>query len=351
MKRRTSITWAACLGILLLAPYGVTTGRQRILPGIYEPEMIKVDGGSLFIVEGANVLELALEDLRIKRRFGGKGEGPGELKALDYWYNTVTILPERVFLDGYDKVVFFAKDGRCVREEKKPVGIDHVVPAGDGFVGAKLDQFAGGVQYQSVSLYDSSLRLRKELCRQVSPIQANGQKTEMIPDVLNFAVWEDRVYVEKSREGFVIDAYDFQGRPVARIKHPHERIAITDALKNESLERFKSDPFVRRMGFEKFKIYSEFVWPEAMPPIRDFAVSDGKIYVRTPKTIGGMERWIVMDLSGRTLGEVDLPRIDTAPLMASLYGVTYYTIHGGKLYFIKDNETTDEWELFVEEIK
>jgi len=351
MERRSSIKGVTFLGILLLASHGFAAGAQRILKGIFEPEMIKIDGESLFVVEGANVLECSLKDLRIVRRFGGKGEGPGELKTLDFWYNKVTILPDRVFVDGFDKIIDFAKDGRLIREIKKPAGIDHVIPVGDGFVAAKLDQFAGGVQYQSLALYDAGLRFRKELCRQVSPIQANGQKTEMIPDVLNFAVWEDRVYVEKSREGFVIDVFDAQGARAARIAHPHEKVRVTEAAKGEALERFKSDPFVKRMGYEKFKIYSEFVWPESMPPITDFDVSDGRIYARTPQTAGDRERWVILDRTGRILGRSDLPRIDTAPLMASLYGVTYYAIHGGKLYFIKDNETTDEWELFVEEIR
>ena len=197
-----------------------------------------------------------------------------------------------------------------VREIKKPAGIDHVIPFGDGFVAAKLDQFAGGVQYQSLALYDAGLRFRKELCRQVSPIQANGQKTEMIPDILNYAVWGDRVYVEKSREGFVIEVFDAQGARIARIAHPHEKVPVTEAAQVEALDRFKSDPFVKRMGFEKFKLYSEFVWPKAMPPIKDFDVSDGWIYVRTPVEVGDKERWIILDLTGRILSRADLPRID-----------------------------------------
>ena len=114
MKRRSSIKGAAFLGILLLASRGAAAGGQRILKGIFEPEMIKVDGESLFIVEGANILEYSLKDLRIVRRFGGKGEGPGELKVLDFWYNKAAILPDRVFVDGY------RQDHRF--RERRPIG-------------------------------------------------------------------------------------------------------------------------------------------------------------------------------------------------------------------------------------
>jgi len=341
----------AFLALALLGLGGVASAEKRTLAGVFDPEMIRIADGSLYVVEKANVLVYSLSDLRLKTKIGGKGEGPGELKVLDYWYNTMTILPEHVFLDGYDKVVYFSKDGRFMKQMKKPIGIGKMAPVGSRFIGAKLDHLEGNVHYECLYLYDSDLKFIKELCRQESPIQAMGRKTEMIPDVLNFSVSEDRIFVEKSREGFIIDVFDDQGIRLSRIERPSEKIRVTKVHQNEFLEKFKTDPFVKRMGFEKFKLYSEFVWPEALPPIKDFMVADGKIYVRTSKTLGEKERWEILDLRGRPLGVADLPRIDTAPLMVHLYGVNYYAIHDHKLYFIKDNEKTDEWELFVEEIK
>jgi len=48
---------------------------------------------------------------------------------------------------------------------------------------------------------------------------------------------------------------------------------------------------------------------------------------------------------------VDGLREDAEPFMATLYGVKYYTIHAGKLYFLGYNEKTEARELFEEEIK
>ena len=343
---------AACLALVILGPGGAAVGAaQRTLTGVFEPEMIRIADGSLYIVEGANVLVYSLSDLRLKTKIGGKGEGPGELKVLDYWYNTLTVLPEHLFLDGYDKVVYFSKDGRFVKQMKKPIGIGKMAPLGSRFIGAKLDHLEGNVHYECLYLYDSDLKFIKELCRQESPIQSMGRKTEMIPDVLNFSVWENRVYVERSREGFVIDVFDEQGSRIARIERPSEKIGVSKSHRDESLEKFKSDPFVKRMGFEKFQAFSQFVWPEVLPPIKDLTTADGFIYVRTSKTLGDLEHWEILDLQGRPQGDADLPRIDTAPLMVHLYGVNYYAVRDGKLYYIKDNEKTDEWELHVVEIK
>ena len=324
---------------------------QRALKGVFEPEMIAVAGQELYVVEGAQISVFSLEDLALVRTFGRKGDGPGEFKEEDFWYNTVTVLPDGVFVDGYDKVAYFTKDGRFLREAKKPVGISQVVPFGKGFVASKLDHLEGEVQYQCLYLYDANLKFQKELARQESWIQAMGRKTEMIPDVLNFSVWGDRLFVEKSREGFVIDVFDVHGTRLSRIESPQEKIPVTKDRQDEALETFKTDPFVKRMGYEKFKIFSEFVWPKVLPPIRDFAVADGRIYVRTSKTTGEKEAWVILDPEGRPVGRADLPQVDAAPLMAHVYGVHYYAVGGGKLYFLKDNAKTDEWELFIEEIQ
>jgi hypothetical protein len=336
---------------VVFAPGGASAGDKRTLAGVFKPEMITIAGDELYVVEGAAILVYSLDGLRLVRKFGRTGEGPGEFRAADFWYNTVTVLPESVFVDGYDKAVTFSKDGTFLRESKKPLGISRMIPVGDNFVGVKLDHLEGDVQYQCLCLYNSKGTFLQELCRQESPVQSMTRKTEMIPDVLNFSVWADRIYVEKSREGFVIEVYDSRGAPLRRIENPDEKIRVTQDHKNEALEKMKTDPFVKRLGFEKFKSFSEFIWPEAWPSIMDFSVTDGKIYVRTSKALEEKERWVLLDLLGRRLGWADLPRVDAAPFMAALNGVHYYALHNHKLYFLKDNEKTEAWELFVEEFK
>ncbi len=339
------------LAMLVAQPGSAFSVEQRILAGVFEPEMIKVADDSLYIVENAHILVYSLKDFGLIRKIGGPGEGPGEFKPADFWYNSVTVLPEYVFVDGNDKIVYFSKDGRLLREAKKPLGASRMVPVGMNFAAVKLDHIEADVQYQCLHLYDAKGKLLKELCRQESPVQSMTRRTEMIPDVLNFAVWGDKIFVEKSREGFVIDVYDSGGSPQYRIEKKFEKIAVTKDHENEAIEKFKTDPFVKRIGFEEFKRFSQFVWPDALPAIRDFTVADGKIYVRTSGTRDGNESWMILDLKGSTLNSVYLPPADSAPLMAALYGVNYYAVHDDKFYFIKDNEKTDEWELFIEEIK
>jgi len=55
-------------------------------------------------------------------------------------------------------------------------------------------------------------------------------------------------------------------------------------------------------------------------------------------------------LKARTGMHADLLPVDAAPFPATLNGVKYHTVHNGHLYVIRNNERTDDWELFVERI-
>jgi hypothetical protein len=352
MKRSERSLFAPLVLAMVVAGHqdGFATAH-KVLSGVFEPETIRVAAGRLYVVEGASVLVYSLKDLSLVTRIGRQGEGPGEFKETDYWYNTVTVLPDHIFVDGYDKAARFSKDGRLLGEMKKPVGISKMVPVGANYAGLKLEHIEGERQYQCLYLLDGNLRFKRELCRQESPVQQLTRTIEMIPDVLNFTVWDDRVFVEKSREGLVIDVFDSEGVTIGRIEHESERIRPTQEHKARAVEDIKSDPFVKRMGYEAFASLSRFVWPDALPAITDFVAADGKLYVRTPGTLEGRERWLVMDQEGRVTDRVLLPPVGGAPLMARLYGVSYHAIDQGTLYFIKDDEATDEWELHAAEIR
>ena len=345
MKKRL---FTFVLAWLAVQPGGLFSRQQKVLAGVFEPEMMTIADDKLYIVEGPNILVYSLRDLSLSRKFGRQGEGPGEFKPADYWYNTVTVLPDHILVDGFDKLVYFSKDGRFLREAKKPIGLSRMVPIGNCFAAVRLEHIEGDVQYHCLLLYDANGKPLKELCRQESPVQQMTRKMEMIPDVLNFAVWEDKIFVEKSREGFVLEIFNSRGDFLYRIEKKIEKIPVTKIHQDDAIEGFKTDPFLKRLGFEEFKRLSMFVWPKTLPPIRDFAVEDGKIYVRTSLSREEKENWMVLDLKGETLFRADMPCLDNAPLLARLNGVHYYTINGHKLYFLRDNPKTDEWELFIE---
>lgn len=77
MKRIISLILLILILLLVRAVFPVNRG---IVPGVLKPEMIRVLDDELFVVEGAAVWIYSLKDLKLKRKIGRQGEGPGELK-------------------------------------------------------------------------------------------------------------------------------------------------------------------------------------------------------------------------------------------------------------------------------
>lgn len=314
------------------------------LPGILKPEMLTVSGDELYVVQGARVHIYSLKDLSLKRTLGREGEGPGELKVAPNWYNNVTVLKTKIFIDGLDKVVFYSKSGMYLGEMKKPLGLSRMVPVGKNFVAVKLTHMEKDIQYNCLNLYNEKLEYVRELARQESPMQSVSFKTEMIPDVLNFSVWEDKIFTELSRQGFIIDVFDSQGDKLYRIKKPATRVPVDDGLKNTFIKMFSENPLIRQMGFQEFKRTGKLVWPEQLAPIRDIAVSDNRIYVRT-YIKRQYEEWGVMDMRGNKIKKKQFPPVENAPLLAHLFGIKYYAIHNNIFYYIRENSESEDWEL------
>ncbi len=321
------------------------------LPEIMKPEMIRVSGNELFVVQGAQVFNYSLKNLKLLRTIGRKGEGPGELPVSSFWHNTVTVYPDSLFIDGFNKVLYFNRAGKLIKEVKKKGNIFQTYRLGKHFLVLDQVHTEGNTQYQVLNLYGVNFRKIKELCRQPSGIQPRRKMTDLVPDSLHFQVYRDRLYVERSPQGFLIEVYDETGKKLYDIRQKTEPLPLTAEDKARALQRFKDDAPVKEMGFENFKRnVSDIRYPKHFPAIRSIDVSKDKIYVRTFKRKKGKEECVVMDLTGKTPARTYLTRLENAAFLPYFLGIRYYTIHDGTFYYLKENEEEETWELFSEAI-
>lgn len=336
---------------VFIIPNLTFAAKTGALPEVMKPEMMRVSGNELFIVQGAEIYNYSLPDLKLIRSFGKKGEGPGELTVSPTWFNTVTVTPDHLFVDGLNKVIYFSREGKLIKEIKKKGTIEQTFPVGKNFLVLDQIHIQEKIQYQVLNLCDASFQKIKELCRQISPFQSVERTTVLVSDSLDFQVWEDKIYMERSPRGFVIEVYDSSGKLVNTIKKEMEKIPVTGKHKEEGLNIFKADPFVKEIGYENFKRnMSEIRFPDFFPVIQSIDVSNGFIYVRTFKRKGNKEECIVMDLKGKVLRKKYLPRVENAPFLAHALGIRYYTIHNNTFYYLAENEDDETWELYTEEI-
>jgi hypothetical protein len=81
------------------------------------------------------------------------------------------------------------------------------------------------------------------------------------------------------------------------------------------------------------------------PAIRQFRISDDKIYVLTYERQTNQNEMVVLDLEGRLIKRVKIPVFERNP-----EHVFPFFIEKGRFYQLIENEESEIWELKVTEI-
>jgi hypothetical protein len=346
-----SFVWAANLGTL-----------EEVLV----PEMIQVSGGELYVLEGATIYVYSLKDLTLLRKFGQKGEGPGELKIMAAFQNSFTVYPDYVFVQGFDKVIFFTKQGKLIREQRFNM-ITKILPLKEKFV-IKTFPFEdkNGKTYWAIKLCDSEIKEIKELYRQEFPIQF--QKAEnaipMIADALNFRVYDEKIFIEESPEGFLIEVFDPTGKKLYHIDKKHEKIKVPEEYKKMVENHLKEDflhkkvnffvPFhIMESGWDEFKKWATLIYPDYLPPMRDIFIDNNKIYIQTFKRQDNKQEYIIMDLKGNMIKKVYLPVVQSPTFASEMVGLglNFFAIDKGRFVYLVENQEEEEWDVHVVDIK
>lgn len=323
----------AFMPVFMMTPLSMIS-QETVLKDVFNPGTIHVQDGEAVLVEGATVFVFSLPDVSLTLSFGKKGQGPGEMTASPYLFNRSIPIVDAYFVDSQEKVLYFAKDGTYIRETKKPFGVSSVVPAGTHFVGAKLTEFEGETQYQTVVLYDEEFEVIKELARDISPAQSINATTELPLDPLNYTVYRNEIYIERSREGFLINVFSSDGELIRQIRNGRKRDPIGGKEKKELLENFKNDPSIKAFGFENVLRETRLIYPDYLPAITGLVAADDRLYVRTSQIYVSPIKFTVLDLEGKGLGRFQVSGLTEMPYVAQLNNVNvkYYTISQGRIY-------------------
>jgi hypothetical protein len=344
----------------------VFAAHPGILEEVLVPEMIQVSGDELYVLEGATIYVYSLKDLKLLRKFGQKGEGPGELKIMAAFQNSLTVYPGYVFVQGFDKVIFFTKQGKLIREQRFNMKTK-ILPLKEKFA-IKTFPFEdeNGKTYWAIKLCDSEMKEIKELYRQEFPIQF--QKAEnaipMIPDALNFWVYDDKIFVEESPKGFLIEVFDSNGKKLYQIEKKHEKMKVPEEYKKIVENHLKEDflhkkvnlfvPFhIMEAGWDGFKKWATLIYPDYLPPMRDIFVDSNKIYIQTFNRRNNKQEYIIMDLKGNIIKKVYLPVVQPSTFASEMVGLglKFYAIDKERFVYLVENEEEEEWEVHIETIK
>lgn len=341
------------LSLTVFAVMSVSAVGLGTLKGVMKPDMIEVFGNEIYVVEGSTISIYSLKGLSLIRKFGNPGEGPGELKQAFTYANRVIPAHDRIFVDSVDKVLYFSKEGKLISEKRKPFAIGQALPIGKNFV-VKRQKFDSDkkIVFITLGIFDSNMEEIKELFRQKFIQQ--GFAMDLIQDFLRFQVFDDKLFIEESPNGFVVEVFDSNGEKLYQIKKEYNEIEVTTADREAAETEIREDPMIKPQinaigGWAAAKKIFTFNYPDKFPAIQDIAVSNNKIYIRTSLIQDNKNEYFIMDLKGKILEKLYMPRLKKPDFKARLLGVKLNTIYNDRLYFIQENNS-EEWELHMIEM-
>lgn len=327
--------------------------RVGTLPEVLKPSNIDVSGNRLFVMDTDQIRIYSIPDTKLLKTFGKQGEGPGEYKITIFIPLRIKALEDSLLLEAGDKIIFYSLDGVYKSEKKKDFFLNSVTPVNGKFLARRIVQpQSGTVSTSMIGIYDRDLKLVKEIYRQkfIQQGQGPGTRLDMGQDFLIFRVYDNKIFVEQSPEGFIIGVYDLNGEKLYDIKKSVEKVKITSDRKHQIMEDFKSDPHIVRqmkqqgIDWKTIQQILTFDFPEYFPPIRNMEVGHDRIYVQTYYREGDRDEFLILDLKGKQLKRTMIREFQRQHMMSTVLGIRLSTMVDGKIYYVKENED-EEWEL------
>jgi len=344
MIRMKTFVWV--LFLLVFVP-GVFSADLVQMKELTNPLAIFADNDQIYVTEEASVFIYSRQDIKFKKNFGRKGEGPGEFIIRGDRPLNLCVRDNDLVVSSFSRFSYFSKDGTYKSETKtKPVYTMAAKPFGSQFVG--IGVLSEGQDYLTLNIYDDQLNKIIELFRLEEEIRLEGKKSVYyylhfpVSFASSFIIYEDRVYVTWGKDD-KIKVFDNTGKRAAEIPVKVEKQKLTEEYKEKVVNHFKNDKSLPPPIYERY--YKNMVFPEFFPAIRDMRISDGKIYVVTYQKEKELTKTLIFDLKGKPVKTVSLPLKDMD--VKSLYP---FTIKNGKLYQLVEDLDSENWYLHVDTI-
>ncbi len=312
------------------------------------PNLYYIDNKYFYVIDNyENAYIYKTDDYSFYKKFGRKGEGPGEWRLFSgaYFYPN----KNKIMIYGMGKIIYYTKEGEYLSEFKY---IEHPKPIGKNYV--RTDYYYSPENEENDSYLESNV-LRKKIILLDSEFKDKKILVEKdligakyvykgskiiawcFSPVLNYRTYEDKIVIGYSnKESFDFWIFDSKGREIRRIRKRYFKMEVPREIKDKLVSsNYKSRAnHNKKVNYKFFKYY---------PSFSNFEVYDGKIYVYMyPEK--GMQRVMIMDMKGRFINSILIP-FEFEDYRDFHRSVDNYN---GYEYFILLSEDEKKWELWRE---
>ncbi len=330
------------LSFIIIFNFGLLS--EDIKPETYQldimsrwPVIAAIDSENCYIVN-SDTVEInvySLKDMKLRYKFGRKGQGPGEF----IFVKSLVSLKSKLFISESGRAHYFDKRGNLLYEKKYPLKYGTLKPIGDNFVCIRHKLLTEEDMEEDMKkrfkiirfvLLNSRFEEIKEIAKFKLPQyhRYNYKKQKNVIDffsnALGYFVYNNRIYIGVSYEDKeVYEIFDKEGELIK-----YKRIKIE---KREVLEREKEETLRLLREFKK-KFFNYYIYK-----FREYYPSYAKIYINSGKIY--LIEYPYLDFVRIRIRDIKIK--DAIKNYWRLY------IYNDTVYYIKDNEETEKWELKV----
>ncbi len=337
------------------------------MPDLLEPVDLVIANDKIIIAETTHIAIYSLKDFFLEKKFGRRGDGPGEFNYPPH----VTAYPDRLLANTMGKLIHYSYDGGLIEETKIIIPYNYgtwpMLPVGENYVGFPIEIEKinpGEVRLSHIGrLYDHKFKPVKQLCEAIHPLvpppppppqegtqpkPTPKQDFDVIPEYVDYAIVEDKIFLADNRRGFHISVLDHRGDLLYEIDKTYKPLKVPKEYKEEYMKRQQAHP-----DWESLQRRFNYKFRKNFPAFCSFKVVDNKIYVTTYENKNENYQVVVMDLKGNILKRsFSFP---LAPYQHPSYSYTLfsneYEICQDKIYSLAYNDETDTYELHIDPIK
>ena len=340
MKRRTLF-----LLLVLIFSLPLLCDKAVIIADLGRPVSLDVDANNLYIIENAAVYIYSLKNFTLIKKFGEKGQGPGEFNTLPHVHITLDSSTDRLIIGSIRKISYYSKRGNFIKEVKgKNLALRLVLldptPGGEKFLGWSQRAY-GGFNYNTIVIFDGELNKIQQVYREKDPFQGRGKGYDMLPKTFSYLSHQGSILLP-GKDDASVDVFDLEMKHRFTVRIKQDRYKVTEDFRKKMINYLKSSPETKNV----FPVLQPIRFPKYFPVINSFFADDGVIYVMTWKRENGRNEFYTYNMQGGFRQKKMIPveyETDIQPYPAA--------VKNGNLYQLVENQARQEWELRITRIR
>jgi len=241
MKKNNLIT--STIKILLLisslisiSSFSLAEKKEEVfyLDEAMKPLFIAINDTYCFIGERFSIFQYKLKDFKFIKKFGGKGQGPGQFPVILDIHTTEGYL----IVSSLSRVYIYSSDGEYISEKKTKAWSMRFDMSGKQFLGVgNLKE--NKIEYETIELLNEDLSKKKELYRYKKNFQSSGTINPMIPDPY-FRFLGEKILITTRDDHILL--FNKKGEEKHTIKLNLEKQLIPEAYKEHYFDNYKKNP-------------------------------------------------------------------------------------------------------------